>query len=773
MYKRRKLFIFIAAICICLCAVPFIFVKTSAKGSSGISIEAKTGIDGSYISGREIPVFVTVKSESDFAGSCKLIVRSDHTISIEKKLNIAAGESKELIYYVTGDNNNIKYYIHIEDEKGNTVEKKNFEVEGRYVSGAQIGIITDKVLNSYKTYQGEMAVCILKNEEIPMDPAALGYFDAIIADGTDLNKLSNLQISALTEYVEDGGNLVLMTGADYQSTIYAFPADFISGKINGLKEYDIESDKVTAADFDLEGFTANSYYLDHPLFYEKEVGYGKVMVSPISLFLSPVANSVLSDLLYDSILANLSTPVVERLNRENSGNNYYYLYRTLESDYVNEKPNVFLYMIVLLVYVLLVGPVLYIILKRMDKRQYTWVIVPAEALVFAVIIFFMGMSTRITEPEVTYFTMLNVREGYAEENTIFTVMAPFNRTYSLVTEGDHIIKPDSIDGWYGNESMIMPPEVNIAESTNGTTVTFENPSTFESFRLLASDRYDLDGTFDYEFKSENGRVTGYFTNDYDYVLTHVIGVHNGLVFYIAPEVGPGETVTFDTDTAVTNYVSASNYIEYTSFFDDVFGPEYYRNNEYERARNAITCAFQNRGGYNIGDSSMFIAITTDPDIKTFAGNCEMKNSGSTVMLFDADSKPDTGERVSMSIDKYITFASNGNTDLTWSRYMNNEDIMIEYVFPEPIKKILYKEELNPEFTFRGYEEFEGVVSFYNFNTGDYDEIFKSGVEGEIADLAPYLNEDNMLRVMYTMDRVDGQSDYYNITLPYLSAVFVN
>ena len=86
---------------------------------------------------------------------------------------------------------------------------------------------------------------------------------------------------------------------------------------------------------------------------------------------------------------------------------------------------------------------------------------------------------------------------------------------------------------------------------------------------------------------------------------------------------------------------------------------------------------------------------------------------------------------------------------------------------------MYREDMNPEFTHRGYEEFEGEVSFYNFETGDYDPVFKSGVVGEVSNLKPYINEDNMLRVMYTMDRVDGQDDYYNITLPYLSAVFAD
>ena len=92
-------------------------------------------------------------------------------------------------------------------------------------------------------------------------------------------------------------------------------------------------------------------------------------------------------------------------------------------------------------YVLVIGPGIYLFLKKKGKREYMAVCVCLFAVLFSGIIFVMSRNTRITEPFINYVTMLNLDGGTAREETFYCFRAPYNGRYNMTIAEDYYIMP--------------------------------------------------------------------------------------------------------------------------------------------------------------------------------------------------------------------------------------------------------------------------------------------------------------------------------------------
>ena len=63
---------------------------------------------------------------------------------------------------------------------------------------------------------------------------------------------------------------------------------------------------------------------------------------------------------------------------------------------------------IIIFYIILIIPVLYFILKRKDKREYAWWIIPVVALLTSIAIFGYGAKDRIGRAQIQQSAVLNV-----------------------------------------------------------------------------------------------------------------------------------------------------------------------------------------------------------------------------------------------------------------------------------------------------------------------------------------------------------------------------
>ena len=84
--------------------------------------------------------------------------------------------------------------------------------------------------------------------------------------------------------------------------------------------------------------------------------------------------------------------------RNASSLEYYYVQDMLSNYIAGKLPQIGRFVVIIILYIILVSPAAYFILKKKDKRQWLWVLVPVLACIFTAVIFFFGNSARQKGP---------------------------------------------------------------------------------------------------------------------------------------------------------------------------------------------------------------------------------------------------------------------------------------------------------------------------------------------------------------------------------------
>src|SRR5690606_10211803 len=96
----------------------------------------------------------------------------------------------------------------------------------------------------------------------------------------------------------------------------------------------------------------------------------------------------------------------DSLNRNYSGYSMGYLeYLPQEMGRINELYPSFQVsttglIVVTVVYILLIGPILYLVLRRLDKREHSWWLIPLVSILLTLSIFIVGAKDRIMQSQI-------------------------------------------------------------------------------------------------------------------------------------------------------------------------------------------------------------------------------------------------------------------------------------------------------------------------------------------------------------------------------------
>jgi len=110
--------------------------------------------------------------------------------------------------------------------------------------------------------------------------------------------------------------------------------------------------------------------------------------------------------------------------------------------------------IVLAVYILLAGPVVYLVLKKLRVRKYLWGCVAGFSVIFSMVIFLLGSATRFTAPFINYVKTISLDDRYMDEQIELSVRAPYNEPYQVYVNNEYDIFPVTEIDYYN--SMDIP-----------------------------------------------------------------------------------------------------------------------------------------------------------------------------------------------------------------------------------------------------------------------------------------------------------------------------
>lgn len=207
---------------------------------------------------------------------------------------------------------------------------------------------------------------------------------------------------------------------------------------------------------------------------------------------------------------------------------------------------------ILFIYIILIGPVNYLVLKKKDRLGLLFVTVPIISLLFSSGIFFLGYSikgSRIIMRTINITYLLSGQSGGLTDSMV-SLFSPNKAKYNLALE-----RPGSL-GW----------ETGSPYENEGMNVSEDEPFTFENlgFQMWSMRRFQMQnsesfpGPITLDVRSTNKGFSGKIQNDTGKTLTGCVIIYRGQVSPVF-DLPPGEKkidMEFAKDKLMTSHALA-------------------------------------------------------------------------------------------------------------------------------------------------------------------------------------------------------------------------
>lgn len=447
-----------------------------ASNSSNFTIEAELLPGGD---GMIYDVRVTVQNGgADWEGTVRISVE-DRYISggcaYDTELSLPAGSRKQFtmkIQVVSLDNRSDTTHIKLLDKKGNQVADRTYT---NFLSGGgdalSMGILSDDYAaltyldmgGSELYYYNDLYP--VKLVELNLDNLSdqLDSLVFLVIDRYSTEVLTEEQHQAVREWNEDGGVLILGTGAYAEDTLGGFDEDYIgvnsiavyppgenrpsmgNGEAAAAQKYGleifVETQRLTIAA--LRAVLPDSQTTYNSGGFVRQLGDGVVSVLPYSL-------SELGSLGADAFHGNDRNYYISLMLDEisaysqirYSGNIDYYdleYQRNRLFGILSNSGNVLNFgvlRVIVILYVIFVGPVLYLILKLLKKRELYWAAVPVAAVLGIVVVYVAGRGFEVKGTKVYSVTVEGVA-GTGRKQTYLQCFDAGRSEWMLKLSGDY------------------------------------------------------------------------------------------------------------------------------------------------------------------------------------------------------------------------------------------------------------------------------------------------------------------------------------------------
>lgn len=772
----RWLMVF-AVVCMCLfSSVRSYAAEILEENESGIVLEAECGYDSYAKFGRNIPFYAKVTATESFEGILRIIVpanNGEENYAYEYPLSVDAGTP----FVVRGEipllaNYTVISFDVLTEKKRVLTEQVTLKTSGREVTELYVGVLSQNE-EAVEAFQGvnvgeytdssfpyvKTRAFALADEDIESIHYGMDCLDIIVLDKNVADKLSEEQKEALHAWVSAGGALVAeMTSGQYIFSDTAYP---VSESVEARPYLWVQTQDVKAG----------------------SVGYFDLKVADMGLMEFAVDNNVIPGSLISRVCSvEMITQIIEN-DHYYKGEEQYETVKTLLDTAMGRKlPKISVYVVIILIYLGVVGPGLFYILRKKDKPGLTGTAVIGVAVLFSVIIYLFGTSTRYQEPVIRYASILTLDGKLVTEEAYIDTKAPNSDSYQLSLLADYSVRPISQDNHYyydavDDKTVLHDYKTRLYNGDEATTLTVRHTAPFESqyFKLEREiENRDLLG-LGADLKYFNENITGTVYNETQQSFENVLLLIRNNI-YVLGELKSGEVLNIqnakrlyfypDTYEATADaivgwsqvpYQSNSENQEYAVLSQKTKLLEYYLSQiDIMQETGAMLLAFttshaggfQTEGGYSVYGATL---LNKKLVLNTMSADLEYENLSADEII---------------NIDEDISYNEN-----IGSTYSSSIRLQYDLGSRENLRAVRFAdagvETDNPD-----YKAFSGEAYFYNPLTLAYEQIDLSKRNIWITDLEKYITERNgkcYLIVQYSSDFIDTEQ-YKEILLPLVSVL---
>ena len=557
-----------------------------ARAASSVDVQVRALMGGRYEVGGWAAVAVTLVNEGEPTEGNLTAETEGGTV--QRFVEMPAGARKVVMLYVQPEA--FQRRITVEYREPNGTVEAEAEVRVLEQTGSQIAIVGDGngALRPQITAgldESAPEPIVLAPTDIPDRPEPLEGVAALVW-ATDSSTLTEAQRRSVERWIAGGGELIVLAGADWQARTAAF-ADILP--ITALAATDNVPHGALAAWAGAPAPAAATDTVATGALHDESMGLVTAEDGTVLISMRPVGagRTILlgTDLATETYRAwEGSERIWSRVAPQSMNFEQFFgggmpvgeealnsMTQALGNLPSLDVPPAELLLAVIVGYILLIGPISYVVLRRLDRRELAWVTAPLLVILFTGCSFGIGNALKGSDVVTNQIALIRTSTagGSATVQTYAGVFSPQRATYDLRVDADALLARLRAPNFGGPVAPSAP-----------VTVQQGNPAQLDD---LAISVYGFEGVradtvIDYEpslsvsWRRDDGDLIGTVTNTGDVPLEDVA--------YVSPAFGerigdlaPGEEAEFEVPSTNFQGSAASEQVYGFGGFDPSGDPE--------------------------------------------------------------------------------------------------------------------------------------------------------------------------------------------------------
>ena len=522
-----------------------------AVAADGVTLNVHVGYQDVVKAGEWMPV--TIDARNTGAGV-------DGTLEVQEALNgqpgvtglplyhesisLATGSSKRIRAYVTVDANGVTITARIL-QNGRVIVSK--DAASASTTSTLIGVLSDQPtsLDGFAAvHPASVAARVVhvRADDIAESAIPLRAFDILAIDDFATDSLTAGQKTAISDFVRAGGDLLLGTGAAWRKTLAGLSPAILPMAVSGTTSVTtalLGGGPVEVATGTQTSAPAWLAAGAQPLLLERRVGAGVVTLATFDWNQEPVAGwsgtgPLLRQLIARAVFGSDSSSQTTLYaggpgpvpfgGQSTIGTRSGALSSTLGNLPGLDLPSLQLTGALVLLYVLLVGPVNYLVLGAMRRRALAWVTVPLIAVIAAGGAYGAGVFTKGRSVQANQITILHLQPGWdrAYQETYTGIMAPSRGDYQATITGSRLlISPIANNGAYDVSAFGTGSRSGIRIDVDNNNVTLAGMTAF-ALSGFATESLSSAPQLAAHIQLVNGKLTGTIENRSNLAFTDAV-----------------------------------------------------------------------------------------------------------------------------------------------------------------------------------------------------------------------------------------------------------
>lgn len=600
----------------------------------------------------------------------------------------------------------------------------------------------------------------LNANDIPEENYGLDMFDIMIVDNFDISTLTQNQTDAVRNWLKNGGTLI--SGIKNNESIME---KFIF-KLTGIQ---ISLDDEDYFDNNNISFI-DDITVSKLQYHDGMIGLADIDLNSENLMNWDYYNAKFAEELICEVLNIEKLKYIDSYRLYGSHNNYWNVSSTLLCADKKNMPHYFSYIIIMAAYLICAGPLLYIFLKKIKKRQKLRKCQLLLALLFTAVIYIISINSRYNAPFISYFNILSMGDKYSKVS-YFDITAPFNNQYSLYLDRDYsyeylytpIYSYTQIDSALKNN-----PKVSLEYGNEENTVTIKNERAFENNYFIAESKAEEKNTKPIKVSLNlfDDNISGSIVNNSDTDIENAIILMYNKIIMIG-EIKAKETYDLSNYCVKTYSNEFAGYMnQKVSGYDETDDGRIKEGYESQYFKKSILDFYINNSFAVSSSKCVLIGFAKEKNSFELQRNTGFKAYGMTMVEVPVQVNYEKDNKI---YEPYVRVYSEDSSYYGYRMYTNESTFTFK--FEESLSDISLMVNDMEYYDEKYHKSFDGKMYFYNITMGVYDLVSNDMKKFDSEFMKNYISNNNELIVKFVKKETDisDTDSEKDIVLPIFSA----